>query len=313
MTNIKTHMVQYGVWPNCCNNCDFCLRENRQPVNAKEQIRILQFIRKNIRHIDWKDKFSAGISLLGGELYYIKDKTIQDEFLMLIDDIISLVLLPNKENGIVSRYSTVTNGLYEPTFLYNVIDRIVDAVGIESVDINFSYDLKYRYASQQDEQLVLENINNFHSRYNYKVGIQMILTQYVIDYINSGVFSLSYFLDHVVPGNNFCFLYPHKVKTGKTLPDFNFRRTDFLKFIQSLEASHPQIFNNFIFSTKYSALFKYTGYHIRTNLNEAQQPVLCDDKEVINTTCGHSILYQCYSDCDNCMLCDLENMYSILI
>jgi hypothetical protein len=25
----KPAMVQYGLWPNCCNNCDFCLRLNR--------------------------------------------------------------------------------------------------------------------------------------------------------------------------------------------------------------------------------------------------------------------------------------------
>ena len=306
-------MVQYGVWPNCCNNCDFCLRENRTPVDKNEQIRILRFIRENIKHIDWKKKFSAGISLLGGELYYIKDEDVQDEFMLLIDDIISNILLPNKNNGTISKYSTVTNGIYQPSFLYRVIDKIVDKVGIQAIDINFSYDLKYRYQTLDDEKLTLQNINDFHRRYNYKVGIQMILTQYVIDYINNGKFDLQHFLDEVVPGNNFCFLYPHKVHTGKTLSDFNFRRKDFLRFIQHLENNFPNIFENFIFSTKHSALFKYTGYHIRTNLDEKQQPVLCDDKEIINSSCGHSVLYQCYSDCNNCMLCDLENMYPILI
>lgn len=96
----------------------------------------------------------------------------------------------------------------------------------------------------------------------------MILTQYVIDCIANGQFDLQHFLNYDAPKNNFCFLYPHKVKTGKKLNDFNFKRTDFLKFIKMLEIDYPSIFSNFIFSTKHSALFKYTGYHIRTNLDE---------------------------------------------
>ena len=60
----------------------------------------------------------------------------------LIDVIIEYVLKvsPNPH----CKYSTVTNGIYDPAFLYRVIDRIVSEVGIEKVDVNFSYDLKYR-------------------------------------------------------------------------------------------------------------------------------------------------------------------------
>ena len=30
-------MCQFGVWPNCCNNCDFCLREARIPYSKEQQ------------------------------------------------------------------------------------------------------------------------------------------------------------------------------------------------------------------------------------------------------------------------------------
>ena len=36
-----------------------------------------------------------------------------------------------------------------------------------------------------------------------------------------------------------------------------------------------------------------------------QQPTLSDGKEELSE-CGHSVLYKCYSDSDECMLCDLE-------
>jgi len=53
----------------------------------------------------------------------------------------------------------VTNGLYDPKFLYRVIDKIKDAVGIGMVDLNFSYDLKHRFDSEEKRLLCLKNIN----------------------------------------------------------------------------------------------------------------------------------------------------------
>jgi hypothetical protein len=35
---IRQAMVQYGVWPNCCNNCDFCLRSNRTSYTKQQQL-----------------------------------------------------------------------------------------------------------------------------------------------------------------------------------------------------------------------------------------------------------------------------------
>lgn len=169
-------MVQYGVWPNCCNNCAFCLREERRPYSKEEQLLWLDRIKKNITLIDWENQFSFGISLLGGELYFITDKDLQESFLELIDVIIEKVLKVSKNPS--CKYSTVTNGLYNPEFLYKVIDKIVNSVGIQYVDVNFSFDLKYRFKNEEDKQLVLKNINDFHNRYDYCVGVQMILTQY---------------------------------------------------------------------------------------------------------------------------------------
>ena len=95
----EQRMVQYSVWANCCNQCDFCLRREREAYDLKKQFDSISFIRENIKYIDWKNTFSYGISLLGGELYYITDKELQNEFLKLIDDIIEIILKksPNSE------------------------------------------------------------------------------------------------------------------------------------------------------------------------------------------------------------------------
>lgn len=301
-----SNMIQYSVWSNCCNACKFCLRADRIPYPKKKQFVLLDKIKENINYIDFKDKFSNGISLLGGELYYITDKKLQDSFMELIDIIIEKVLKvsPNP----YCKYSTVTNGLYDPTFLYRVVDRIVDAVGIDKVDINFSYDLKYRFKDEESRLLVLKNINDFHKRYNYRVGVQMILTQYLIDAWKEGKFEVNQFMREFIPGNILTFLYPHPIKTGFKLTDFNFKRGDFLEFMKYLRTNCSEVYYNFLQSTKNSCTFKYTGLQDRDTADLTAQPVLSDGKEVINEKCGHSILYKCYADSDKCVLCDLNNL-----
>ena len=298
------NMVQYGVWSNCCNACDFCLREERIPYTKEKQLHMLDMIKHNINYVDWENQFDCGISLLGGELYYITDEDLQKSFLELIDVIIEKILKVSKNPE--CRYSTVTNGMYEPTFLYKVIDKIRDSVGIKYVDINFSYDLKYRFHSEDRRLQVLKNINDFHNRYNYDVGVQMILTQYVINEWKEGHFDVNKFIDEQIPGNSLCFLYPHPIRTGLVLPDFNFKRKDFLKFLAYLKKVNYKTYVSFIQSVKNSATFKYTGLKDRETNNEKESPCLSDGKEIINDKCGHSVLYSCYTDCDKCMMCDLE-------
>ena len=300
-------MVQYSVWANCCNSCQFCLRRERDAYSYEKQLQSIRFIRNNLNYIDWKNEFSYGISLLGGELYYITDKKLQDEFLLLIDDIIEKVLKvsPNPE----CKFSSVTNGIYDPIFLFKVIDKIVDAVGLTKVDLNFSYDLKYRYKSEEDRLRVLKNIKLFHERYNYLVGVQMILTQHIIDLAKSRQFNVNDVIENELSGNILTFLYPHPIHTGKILNDFFFTRSDFLWFLSQLKNDNYHVYLNTIFSIKNSAVFKYTGYkHKELSTNYKQQPVLSDGKEIINKKCGHSTLYQCYSDSDRCILCDVSTL-----
>ena len=111
MANSK--MVQYSVWHNCNNKCQFCLIDNKTFLPRKLQLESIANIKENLNHVDWINEFNRGVSLLGGELYYTDDKEIQNALLDLIDDIIEKVLKPNHAKGnYYCKYSTVTNGLY---------------------------------------------------------------------------------------------------------------------------------------------------------------------------------------------------------
>lgn len=304
-------MIQYDLWNNCSNHCDFCLIYRKRILTKEKMIERIDEIIKNIDYIGdrWSTQFSDGISLLGGELYFITDSDVQDKFMVLVDHIIDKILLPNKNK--ICKYSTVTNGIYEPSFLFRVIDRIVERAGIQFVDVNFSYDLKYRFHSEESRLLCLENMRKFSERYDYRIGAQMVVTSYLIDMINAGEFDIGEFQTKIVPNSIVEFLYPHEIHTGKVINDFQFTRDKFIKFLFWLKENYYENFINYYDSITNSSIFKYTGLYIKEDWSIDIEPHLSDGKEIINPECGHSVLYQCYSDCDKCILCDIKKIKNL--
>lgn len=304
-------MIQYDLWNNCSNQCDFCLIYRKRILSKNEMIQRIDQIIENIDYVGerWKTQFSDGISLLGGELYFITDLDVQNRFMKLIDHIIDKILLPNKDK--ICKYSTVTNGIYQPDFLFRVIDRIVERAGIQFVDVNFSYDLKYRFHCEKSRLLCLENMRKFSERYNYRIGAQMVVTDYLIDMINNKEFDIGEFQNKIVPNSIVEFLYPHEVQTGKVLDDFQFSRDKFIKFLFWLKENYYENFINYYYSITNSSIFKYTGLYINEDWSIEIEPKLSDGKEIINPECNHSVLYQCYKDSNRCILCDIQKIKKI--
>jgi hypothetical protein len=312
-------MVQYGIHSKCNGNCKFCLIRDETVLSMDDIYGELERVRENIRYIgtqkeNWTNKYKDGVSLLGGELYFIKDEKYKELLLKVIDVVIDEVLKKSPSDQV--RFSTVTNGYYDPEWLlFPVADKIVETVGTEHLDVNFSFDLDYRFHSEEQKERVLKTINEFHKRYNYRACVQMILTQNVIDRILNEGWRPESFAKKYFPGNQITFLYPHGVHRGndfkgeRDLPGFFFTRTSFLKVMRVLQQEEPFLFESFVKSTRNSAIYKPTGLYFKGDSGWAEQlPIYSDGKEVVNKDCpmNHSKLYRCYVDSDKCMLCDLE-------
>ena len=143
----------------------------------------------------------------------------------------------------------------------------------------------------------------------------MIVTQDVVDMYLNG-WRTTETIHELFPGNIITFLYPHPIHRGnnyagvKNLENFNFTRSSFLKFLSLLKTEEPSVFESFLHSTRNSAVFKYTMMYEKMRGGTVDQiPRLSDGKEIMNSFCNHSVLYQCYSDSEKCMLCDLEGIY----
>lgn len=304
-------MVQYGLWPNCTNKCDFCLLDDHQYKTVTERLHILDIIKKNIMAIDWKNKFSDGISLLGGEVLYTDSEEVKESFLDLIKLIVDFIFEKNNAKTL----SIVSNGIYDPNvLLIPVLDLLKEKNVLDKFNLNFSYDIKYRFHTEESRQQCISNINMVYNEYGIIPNVQTCLTQYLIDDLLSGDFDIFKFREKFFPHSVISFLYPHKIKTGKVLNDFFFTRASLFQFVNWMKTNGYNFeLENFIQSVINSAQFKYTGLFHRNyieNWNDKksikkiqQQPIL--EKKQILTECGHSHLYRCYSDSNKCMLCDL--------
>ena len=304
-------MIQYGLWPNCTNQCDFCLLDDHQYKTVEERLRILSMVKQNILTIDWKNKFSDGISLLGGEVFYTDSSEVKESFLDLIQLIVDFIF---KENN-AKILSIVSNGMYDPNILLiPTLNLLEKEEVLNKFNLNFSYDIKYRFHTEESRLQCISNINLVYDKYKIIPCVQTCLTQYLIDAFLKEEFNLFEFKEQNFPHSVLTFLYPHKIKTGKILDDFFFTRASLFKFINWMKKNGYDFeLNNFIQSVINSAQFKYTGLFDRSDIEEwkatndmakiKQEPTL--EKKQILTDCGHSQLYRCYSDSNKCMLCDL--------
>lgn len=303
-------MVQYGLWPNCTNNCDFCLLSDRIYKSEQERLYMLDAVKENFKYIDWKDKFSNGISLLGGEIFYTDSEKVKESFLDLIRLIIDYIFVQSKESVL----SIVSNGIYDSKILLEpTLDIFKEKQALNRMVLNFSWDIKGRFHSEESLQFMIRNTNLVYDKYGIIPCVQTCLTQNLIDLHLNNEFNIFDYQKEHFPNTILTFLYPHKINTGKEVSDFFFTRSSLFKFIRWLkENEHTDTLYSFINSTINSSQFKYTGLFYRSDIlnndedkqEELEQAPTLERKQIL-TECGHSNLYRCYSDCDKCMLCDL--------
>jgi hypothetical protein len=284
--------------------------EDRLYKSEEERLRVLAAIKENIRVVDWKDKFSDGISLLGGEIFYTDSEKVKESFLDLINQIVDNIF--SQSNG--SIISVVSNGIYDSNILLKpTLDLLKSRNVIDRINLNFSWDIKGRFHSEESLQSMIRNTNFVYDEYEIVPCVQTCLTQNLIDKHLNNEFNLFDYKDKHFPNSVLTFLYPHKINTGKVVSDFFFTRNSLFKFIKWLrDNNHETTLQSFIQSVVNSSQFKYTGLLYRGDVLEdgkdrekesLQEPTL--EKKQVLTECGHSNLYRCYSDSDKCMLCDL--------
>lgn len=292
-------MLQYLLWTNCNNDCKFCIRGDKTDAytNIDNMIISVRRAYESIELQDWS-KYDGGISVIGGELFYITDKRLQEELYNLFELICNKVLSICEQTHLV----LITNLIYDTTYLETIL-QMFQEFGIESqIQLHTSFDTKYRYKNKEDQDLYFNNIKKLRKNYpKISITTQCIVTQYLIDAVKSNEFNIENFEDEY--DVKFALLVPLRSNLSSRLPDFFSKRSDFINFLVRLATDNPLVFRKFVNSAKYAFTSKD---FIDTQNDEELVPSNSVQLYPSDMDCGHPDIYRCYSDSDKCMLCDIE-------
>lgn len=296
------NMIQFELWKQCNNNCDFCWNKPYTQINDPKQK--IDRIHNAIEKIDTLNTFEYDtIGLIGGEFFegQLIDPCILSHFLYLIDRI---AVLLQKEK---IKQCLITASFMKKDFLYldMVVNRFKQHNCLDKVLWCTSYDEKGRFHTEEQRQIWFNNIEKF-TKYGLQIHVEIIVTQALIDSILNNSLNLAYFFEKDI---NVDFLRPQVIE-GKTkkemiekLPYFFPSRNSFFKFLNFINDNYPEKLKDLfslenrarkIFMADESVMIRDTNNYIE-NI----------EKDVI-MPCRHSKVFCGYSDTDDCMICDIN-------
>ena len=304
--NNPDSIYEFLLWNTCKNNCKFChqkANKGRFPGKFPEdegKYESIKLVEKYIKEGNCKD--GSDILMMGGELFDTKlsEKT-ERAFIQLIDTIFTRL-----HNRKVFHFYFNSNLIYEDmSLLYKVLDRFFNFehfcknghwkcfVPENLVYFTTSYDIAYRYRTEEDKHLVERNLKELSKRYpNLTKTANFILTDKGCEFLlNNPEFPREFQDEYGCRLNPIPYIIldpamaaPRKT-VQQTLLALNYVDPYFLEtYIKNMNANRERI------------LLEYDG----TKLINASSK---------NASCGHNENFRrVYKDDSRCFICDCMNM-----
>ena len=231
----KRRFIQYNLWKNCNNGCEFCFNRGCHRASTEEMKEILQFVTQKLKSSE-TDSYDE-IGFIGGEIFddQLDDVTVKkmfyDMFMICKDKIKARKL---------KKICIATSLVFDITkHLIPFVD-FISSIGIEPyVLFCTSYDIKYRFHTNEALKLWEQNMIKLGSLSTNQVHTEMIVTQFLIDAIFAQKFDLTSFshefntsIDFIEP--TFIDFFKSRFDSIQALPDFFPKRSSFLHFLQIL-------------------------------------------------------------------------------
>jgi len=298
-------ILQFLLWENCSNGCEFCLFKDGNFYNEEEKISSIDNAISIIKKKETIDKYD-GVGLIGGEVLERQTPDVESKWFELIDYINS------------SEYKTVwlaTSLLYKDnSLLHETINRLKDV----HIYLCTSFDVEGRFNEIKKE--------NWHKNIasidydNVTIHTSIILNDSLIDAFNNH----KRLLDNVP---NFSFIAPQLNATehwGKDLKDYNSllrelhntyhpgffikNRSVLLKFVREFFMHYGK---NIL---KHSIEIKTHSYDtiIPSRFSEDYYKDKWLSSSKFNLGCGHENYSKFYLDSDKCVFCDIEEVLNCL-
>lgn len=321
MAEIKA--IQFELWQNCSNNCQFCfLNKSRIVSNPQQQIKHINKVIEILNSSEL-DEFD-GIALIGGEFFegQLSNIDVKNAWFKLID-LINDLLLSKKIKQVWITASLMSKNQDD---LYETLNRL--PVYDEMVMINTSYDSIGRFSSDEGEKVWYNNVTQVKKAYpTLVIHTTIITTQHFIEKVLSGstiiqdinIYSL---IDFKLPtiystdfinglsntGNN---EKEYRAMIFDALPRmphkfFIEKRLDFITFMKEIyKIFGKEKLKNFC-SNKVLA----------KSLHLLSDNIHLDDRWGYSSfeiaKCKHHLDSYCYLDSDKCVRCDINNFINEL-
>lgn len=220
--------IQYQLWQECNNGCKFCSERNQFKIDKKWALKFTLNKLDNPEIYDYEE-----VGIIGGEIFdnQLEDKEVRDLFYELTDKIANIKHF--------KKFYVATNLIYDmDKYLIPYLNHLKNINLIDKTLLCTSYDLKYRFHTEEMKKLWEDNMLKLHKIFpELSTHIETIITQHFIDAVLSGKFDIKEFskkfnsrVDYIEPSSGM--FYNTKLDCEKACPGFFPTKNSFIKFLK---------------------------------------------------------------------------------
>lgn len=218
--------IQFELWKDCSQGCPFCCNRGQIPINKTESCQYVMDILNTLEPNTYDY-----IGLIGGEFFNGELQYNMHQFFLILRRIAEL----NPKKIFIT-----TNLIYDMgDYLIPVLKALDKVLHIrDKIVLCTSWDKKYRFKNQEQQQLWNKNMLWLHNHYpEVELHVEMIMTQHLIDSaleengldfaLFQQIFNCS--LDFIEPSSGLYF--KDKYECQKALPGFFPTKKSFIRFL----------------------------------------------------------------------------------
>lgn len=226
--------IQFELWKNCTNGCDFCFNKGCPCSTKEDKIRILKEVQYRLENLNL-DRYDK-IGFIGGELFgnQIEDDDVFEEFYSLFELCMLYV-----QGGYINQVNFTTNLLNKNNDrLYTILNQLEMYGILNKFELCTSYDTKYRFKDKLSHFRWHKNMMYIQERYpELQLHIEILPTQDFCEKCLSGEFDYERFKSVYKAAIDYSdlnsgFYYKDKFEMEEHVPGFFPKRNTFLQWVK---------------------------------------------------------------------------------
>lgn len=233
--NKARRFIQYNLWKNCRNGCEFCFNRGGRTSTVEDQLEILDFVIEKLNSQE-TDSYNE-LGFIGGEFFdnQLDDDCVKQKFYQLFD-----ICAEKYRQHKIDKVCVATSLIFDASIHLIPFIQYIDNLGLSDIVLFCtSYDTKYRFHSDEDLAVWCKNMTQLRPLLKNDIHTEMIVSSFFIDDVQSGKLNLNKFcsdfqtsIDFIEP--TFIDFYETKENTLKLLSDFFPTRKKFINFVKEL-------------------------------------------------------------------------------